>query len=133
MLEKEVFKRYVKSYLKFSSYLDKLADLNIGIWEEPDVGIFEDNYVKILSLLMDLDIDTTNGNILENFLYDYYNPEASDEEIYTLHDAIVQGVTELHKEESEDCFEDYQKKLDEIFESLVDKFTDSEEQVIMIL
>lgn len=127
MLEKEDFKKYVKSYLKFSSYLDKLADLNIGIWEEPDVGIFEDNYVKILSLLMDLDIDTTNGNILENFLYDYYNPKASDEEIYTLHDAIVQGVTEVHEEESEDCYEDYQKKLNKIFESLVDKFTDSEE------
>lgn len=127
MLEKEEFKKYIRSYLKFSSYLDKLADLNIGIWEEPTVGVFEDNYIKILSLLMELDIDTTNGNILENFIYDNYDPEASDEDIYKLHDRIIQGVTEVYEEESEDCYEDYQKKLDEIFESLVDKFTDSEE------
>lgn len=70
MLTKGEFKRYVGSYLKFEDYLNKLSDLNINIWERPDVGFFQDNYIRELSLLMDLEVDTKHGNDLELFLYD---------------------------------------------------------------
>ena len=82
MLTKEEFCKYVNTYKEFQDYIDKLDKLNIKLWETEVVGRYIDNYVTMVSKLMDCAPDEKNGTVVENFLFNYEYENRDLEEFY---------------------------------------------------
>jgi len=85
MLTREEFKRSVEAYEDFENYLDKLAELQINIWENDSVGWFRDQYMTLLCKAMEQELDNIYLNDLEEFVYNNF----SSENIDTVYDKLV--------------------------------------------
>jgi len=78
MLTREEFKRSVEAYEDFENYLDKLAELQINIWENDSVGCFMDQYMSLLCKTMGQKLDHIILNDLEEFVYNNFSSENID-------------------------------------------------------
>lgn len=136
MIDKKRFRQYVRSYMDFNRYLDRLADLSINIWENDELSSFTSYYTEMLYRLVDLDPQDPNTP-LESFLYFNYGTDYSDKMIDELYNEIdayrMRKISENFysvEDDPKECI-DFDKlmkefspsytEIDEIFNSLIER------------
>lgn len=90
MLTKEEFVRATTAYFKYQKYMDKLAELNINIWENESYGGLLDQYVILLMKNIGLEKDQLNIALDLFYSLDDYESEEFTEELNSLYDDLLE-------------------------------------------